>query len=180
MKRWMILPAALVLTTAGCGGTSSSARSASSSAPSSPTSATDPLAGTWETAALPTATFVETFRRAGATPVALAGFQSGLAQAGQQHRYIVRIGAGFWVELEQHDGNTPQTGWAGTYTRTGNTVHATETSTGCHLIYGISLAGDALRVRLLSDTPETPPQCGRTDSWPQRAIYETAVFHRVS
>lgn len=179
MKPWIALPTALVLATAGCGASATHASSSKASAAPSPAGRTDALTGTWETAALPTATFVATYRRAGATPGALQAFSAALSQAGHEHRYLIRIADGLWVQLEQHDGGTPSVGWSGTYTLTGDTVSATETETGCHLAYRIALTGSSLGIHLLSDTPESP-QCGRTDSWPQRAIYETAAFHRAS
>jgi hypothetical protein len=174
-----------VLAAAGCGGNSSSPTVAPSASPpaspatSSPAAAADALTGTWQTPALPTATYVAIYRKAGATPSALRRFRAGLSGAGQEHRTVIRIADGQWVELEQHDGGTPQVGWAGTYTLTGNVVHATETSTGCQLTYRIGRQGTSLRIRLLSDEPQSSPQCGRTDSWPQRALYETAAFQRL-
>jgi hypothetical protein len=122
---------------------------------------------------------VATYRKAGAPPKVVDQFQAGLSRAGSEHRYLIRIADGQWVELEQHDGGTPQVGWSGTYTLSGNTVHAIETETQCHLVYRITFGGSSLRIRLISDTPTSSPQCGRLDSWPQRTIYETAAFHRV-
>lgn len=181
MKPWFALPVVLVLAAAGCGGSSaalSGSRPPSSSAAPNPFA--DPLTGSWQTPLLPTASYVATYRRAGATPGALQQFQAALSGAGRNHRYVIHIAGGQWVELEQHDDGTPEIGWSGTYTLRGSTVQATDPQYGCHYTYRIALSGDSLRIRLLSDTPEAPPQCGRTDSWPQRSIYETAAFKRVS
>jgi hypothetical protein len=187
MKLRLVLPTVFVLAAAGCGGSASSPatapsqphQSASAGAPS-PAAATDTLTGSWQTAALPTATYVATYRKAGAPPSAVRQFRAGLSGAGHDHRYLIRIADGQWVELEQHADGTPQVGWTGTYTLIGNTVHATENQTGCRLTYRVTMNAGSLRIRLLSDKPESSPQCGRTDSWPQRSIYETSAFHRVS
>ena len=187
MKPWFVLPIVFVLGAAGCGGSSSSPTAPPSGPPAStspaapsPTAAADSLTGAWRTAALPTATYVATYRKAGAPPGAVQQYRSGLSGAGHDHRYLIRIADGQWVELEQHDNGTPQVGWSGTYRLIGNTVHATETETGCRLAYRVTMHGGSLRIRLLFDRPESSPQCGRMDSWPQRAIYETSAFHRVS
>ena len=187
MKPWIASPIVLVLAASGCGGGSSSPTAAPYAPPSSaspvipsPTVAADPLNGSWQTALLPTATYVATYRRAGAPPRAVRQFSTGLASLGHDHRYLIHIAAGQWVELEQHDSGTPQVGWSGTYTLTGDTVHAVDGQYGCRITYRIARHGSSLRIRLLSDGPESPPYCGRMDSWPQRSIYETAAFHRVS
>ena len=187
MKPWFALPTAFVLAAAGCGGSSSSPTAAASGQHSSashpaptPTRAADALTGTWQTAALPTATYVATYRKAGAPSKAIRQFSTDLASLGQDHRYVIRMGDGQWVLLEQHDSGTPQLSWKGAYRLTGDTVHAVENDTQCHLTYGITLQGDSLRIRLLTYGPKASPQCGRADTWPQRSIYETAAFHRVS
>jgi hypothetical protein len=182
MKPWLILSTAvLALVATACSG-SGSASSASTAAPSaSPTPSarpSDPLTGSWSTAALPTETWVATFQRAGAPPADVERFRSVLATAGAMHQYLIHIVDGRWAELEQHDSGTPQVGWDGTYTQTGDRVSANESDGGCHLVYQITLTADSLSVHLLSDEPESPPRCGRTDTWFQRTIYETAVFHR--
>jgi hypothetical protein len=102
------------------------------------------------------------------------------SSAGQDHRTIIRIADGQWVELEQHDGGTPSVGWSGTYAFAHCKVDAVESATLCRLVYRVTLRAGSMRIKLLSDRPESPPTCGRVDSWPQRSLYETAVFHRVS
>ena len=186
MKPWTAVPAvALALLAAACSGNGSptsaaSGTSTASTSPSATPSATpsDPLVGTWETDALPTDKWVATFRRAGAPSADLASFASALASAGSMHTYLIRILDGHWVELDQHDGGTPSVGWDGTYTAVGDKVLATEKDGGCHVTYQISLGADTLSIHVLSDLPEAPPHCGRVDTWFQRSIYETAVFHR--
>jgi hypothetical protein len=182
MKPWLILSTAvLALVATACSGSSSPRSTAAGTPSSSPTPSarpSDPLTGSWETAALPTQTWVATFRRAGAPPADVQQFRSSLATAGTLHQYLIRIVDGNWAEFEQHDSGTPQVGWDGTYTLTGDRVYANESGGGCHLVYQISLSADTLSVHLLSDEPESPPRCGRADTWFQRSIYETAVFHR--
>jgi hypothetical protein len=182
MKPWIALPAAALALVATACSPSSSANSAASGAPSASltpsTSPSDPLAGSWETAALPTETWVATFRRAGAPPADVGRFRTALATAGQKHQYLIRIADGHWAQFEQHDGGTPQVGWEGSYTLTGSRVSASESGGGCQLTYQITLSADLLSVRVLSDMPEAPPRCGRVDTWFQRSIYETAVFRR--
>jgi hypothetical protein len=186
MKPWTALPAAaLALFAAACSGNSSPTSLAAgtptaSTTPSTSSSASpsDPLNGTWQTEALPTDTWVATFRRAGAAPADVAGFAAALASAGTKHQYLIRVLDGQWAEFEQHDGGTPSVGWDGTYSVTGDHVLATEKGDGCHVTYQIALSGNTLSVRVLSDLPESPPRCGRVDTWFQRAIYETSVFHR--
>lgn len=185
MKATFVLSTVFALAVAGCGGSSPSPAAApsgprSSASPAAPslTTATDALTGTWQTAPLPTAPYVATYRKAGATPSALRQFRDALSGLGHKHRYVIHIADGHWVLLEQHDGGTAQLSWSGTYTLTGHTVHATETETGCRLTYLTTVNGTSLRIRLLSET--TSPQCPHTDTWPQRSIYETTAFHRTS
>jgi hypothetical protein len=189
MKPWLAFPvAALALVATACSGGSSAGPAASpasstGSAPSASPSASpsDPLSGTWETDVLPTETWVTTLRGAGATAADTVRFRSELAAAGAKHRYLIRILDGHWVELEQHDNGTPSVGWDGTYTLSGDHVSAQETAAGgCHVTYQITLSGDTLSLRVVSDLPESPPRCGHVDSWYQRSIYETAPFHRTT
>ena len=43
-----------------------------------------------------------------------------------------------------------------------------------------SIQSATMKVRVLYDRPESNPDCGTNDLKPQRAIWETATFTRVS
>lgn len=189
MKPWIVLPTVFMLTAAGCGGSSSSPSAgpsgpplSASITPPSPAASADVLTGTWQTAALPTATFVATYRKAGGTARQAQQFVGRLTtNPSAGHRVVLRIGDGQWVQFAQDDSATPQVGWTGTYRLQGSRVVAHETSTGCEVVYRFQVVGAVLGFRVVSAGPPHNSQCGSVElALPSHALYETAAFHRVS
>ena len=140
--------------------------------------ATSSLMGTWQTPDLPAAAWVATYRRAGASPEEIAQFSSGL---GTTQRIVLRISGTDWVEFESEDGDPPTQGWAGTYVQSGSQARltATDVPLPCYYTYELSFTGKAMRVQVLTESPNREPDCGANDLRIQRALYQTAAFTKV-
>jgi hypothetical protein len=153
--------------------------SATSARESSAPSSGNPLVGTWQTDTLPAAAWVATYRKAGGTAAEAAGFQNQLGDGpGSVNRITLRLSDTDWVAFEQADDQPPVEGWAGTYTMSGTTVRAT--SSPCQIVYTLTLSGDQMRIHVVSDGPADIPECGPSDLFAQRTVYETAPFRRTA
>jgi hypothetical protein len=181
MNKLVGLPAAvLTLCLGACGASSGSsgAQPAGHPASTTPAAAANPFVGTWQTPSLPTRTWAATFRSAGGSATEARDFVDQLGGgSGTTRRITLRASNSTWVQLEQADENTPQVGYNAPYTANGTLVRL---EGQCQIGYRVTLHGTTMKVHVLYDRPESNPDCGPNDLKPQRAIWETATFTRVS
>jgi hypothetical protein len=181
----VVLSACSSGTATGSGTSSPTPAFVSTAAPSATTPADQSPArfiGTWQTDALPPATWIAAYRKEGATADQVKDYASQFDGSPAPHRIIVKLTASRWVEYDQHGDTGPEKGWGGDYTVSGSTVRAAETDSqySCHVVYDVAIDGDDLRIRVVSDEPADAPGCGGDDLVMQRTIYETTAFHRAT
>jgi hypothetical protein len=173
--------AAVLATMAGCSNsattTATTQTAAGTHAASSPPT-TNPLIGTWQTAAVPEATWEATYRRAGATPDEITQFRVGL---GKEDRIILRLSGTDWVQFEQNDDQAPEVGSDAKFTVSGDTVRLTGTDLAvpCHQVLRFAINGDTLRLRVVSNGADDVPPCSRDDQLHAPVLFETAPFERT-
>jgi len=133
--------------------------------------ASSPLEGTWQTAPMSCARLNAAAElRFTTTDIRRSGWR---CPVGSRFAAGIRIGAGRWVQYQVIDGGSPDIGWEGTYAPPdGREVTATETATGCRIMYRYAIREARLSVDVLRDT------CG-PDIAAQTLIYESAPFTRA-
>jgi hypothetical protein len=179
----VVSAAAALVVVAGCSTATTTAPTptgptASHSTASGSSSAANPLAGTWQTAALPWATWEASFRRAGATPAEAVQFSKG---HGTVDRIILRLSGTDWALFDQWDDQTPNLDSTATYTLSGNRVDVTDADNPehCQQVFAMTLSSNTLRLRLVSNGT-AGASCGRDSLLHGRTLFGTAPFQRVS
>jgi hypothetical protein len=181
MTRGLLTAAVAAVFAAGCSQAGGGGAPATSATGSGTATSANPLVGTWQTDALPPAAWMTAYRAEGATEAQLAEYGEQFEGSSEPLRIIVKVTASRWVEFEQHGEAPPSHGWGGDYQLSDNTVRAVETDSpaSCRMVYRVTADGDQLRIQVVSDEPADAPGCGHDDLVIQRAMYETAAFHRV-
>lgn len=136
----------------------------------------DSAEGVWASPDLPLATWKASWIAHGGDPLKATEFLDGFGSRPQTSAGIVlKIQNGNWVLFQHSDGGPDTVGWAGTYTRDHDVVHAV--GEACRIDYRIEESDGSLAVAVLSDGPASNPDCGPDDFTTQKAIFQTSPLH---